>query len=104
MIKNKTLTFKLVVIRIDDFEVLLGYPPGALVLVEPEDTLQELDHLLLVLVPHGRACIDARHVIATFNRRGWRTRAVRLLVDRLVIAVAFLFLDLRQVLRNRGRV
>ena len=99
--KKSTLTLKFIVIRIDDFEVLLGDSPGALILVEPENTLQELYHLLLVLVPHGGAGVDPGHVVAALHRRRWRARPIRLLVDRLVVSVAFLFLDLRQVLYTR---
>jgi hypothetical protein len=100
-----TVTLELVVIRIDDLEVLLGDSASALVFVEPEDTLEELNHLLLVFVPHGSARVNSGHVVAALYRGRRCTRAVGLLVDRLVIAVAFLLFDLRQVLRtNRGRI
>lgn len=54
----KNLTFKLVVVVVDDLEVLLCDPPGGLVLIHPEQRLEHLHHLALRLVPHCGRSID----------------------------------------------
>ena len=95
------LTFELVVIRIDDAEVLLRDPPGALVLVHPQDRLEHLHHLVLGFVPHGAAGVDAGDVVGRLDALPGR-RAARLRVDgnRLVILVHSL-LQFRQILKTK---
>jgi hypothetical protein len=59
----KNLTFKFVVVRVDDLQPLLRHSPGRLVLVHAEDGLKNFHHLLLGLVPHCRTRVDACYVI-----------------------------------------
>lgn len=92
-------TLKLVIIRVDEFQKFVNHPAGALILVQAQYTLEEFHHLLFVLVPHCRARINPRYVIAVLHG-GRRGAGVRLLVDCLVVAVTFFLFNFSQILNR----
>lgn len=96
--QRNELTFEFIIIGIDDAQVFLRHPSGALVLIQANDTFQELNHLVFRLVPHRRTCIDPRDVVGIFDARFVRCRAVGMHGNGFVVFVAFLFLDFRQFL------
>lgn len=57
-VQQEALTFKVIIVVVHNLEVLHGDLPCRLILIHPHDTLQELHHLLAVLVPHGGACVN----------------------------------------------
>lgn len=96
MINQEELTLKFIVIRIQYSQILLSYTSGTLILVHTHDTLQELYHFILGLMPHGSACIDTCYIVGGFDR--WlvgRRGAIRMHRDRLVILITFLLFNLR---------
>lgn len=94
------LTFKLVIVWIENSQIFLSHTSCTLILIHSHNTLQELYHLVLGLVPHCSACVDTRYVVRRLNR-GFvgRRGAIRVHGDSLIVLVALFLLDLRQILR-----
>ena len=83
--KFRALTFELVVIWINNFEILLRDPARRLVLVHAEDGLEHLHHLLFRLVPHRGRGVDASDVVRRLGLGVVRVRRVRVVRYRLII-------------------
>merc|ERR1719225_1911090 len=64
---EKDVRFKLIIIRVHHFQVLLSHTSSTLVLVHTEQRLQHFTHFTLSFMPHGGTSINPSDAIRSLG-------------------------------------